>query len=166
MNRARRGLMYGLDWWLGLPWPPPARAWWLRRFGATVGSQAVIHRCHFANLEVTGFRELTIGAGAHIGPECLIDLADAVSIGGQAALSPRVMILTHEEPASSKLRDRYPRKQGPVIIGNDAWIGAGATILHGVTIGAAAVVGAASLVNADVEANTTVAGVPAKPIPR
>jgi len=156
--------MYVLDWWLALPWPPPVRGWWLKRFGATVGAGAVVHRCHFANLEVVGFRALSIGAGAHVGPECLIDLADAVRIGGQAALSPRVMILTHEEPASSELSERYPRRQGPVTIGDHAWIGAGATILHGVTVGASAVVGAASLVRTDVEAGSTVAGVPAKAI--
>lgn len=48
----------------------------------------------------------------------------------------------------------------------NAWIGAGATILPGVTIGENAVVGAGSIVTRDVEADTIVAGNPARFIKR
>jgi acetyltransferase-like isoleucine patch superfamily enzyme len=116
------------------------------------------------NLEVAGFRNLTVGERAHIGPECLIDLASAVSVGSRAALSPRVTVLTHADPGESALQQRYPRQAAPTIIEKDAWIGAGATLLHGVRIGARAVVGAGSLVRDSVDADATVAGVPALPI--
>lgn len=52
----------------------------------------------------------------------------------------------------------------PIVIGNNVWIGAGAIVLPGVTIGDNAVVGAGSVVTKNVEANTVVAGDPAKPI--
>lgn len=52
----------------------------------------------------------------------------------------------------------------PGIIGNDVWIGSGATILYGVNIGDGAVIGACALVNRDVPPYTVVAGVPARPI--
>lgn len=50
------------------------------------------------------------------------------------------------------------------IIGNDVWIGFGATVLNGVTIGDGAVVAARSVVTQDVAPYTIVGGVPAKPI--
>lgn len=153
--------MYLLEWWLALPWPPPMRAWWLRRYGASVGRNAVVHRGHFMNLEVQGFSALTIGDSAHVGPECLIDLAAPVSIGARAAVSPRVTLLTHADPGDGSLKARYPRQTGAITIGEDAWVGAGSTVLHGVSIGEAAVVGAGSVVRTEVAANVVVAGVPA-----
>lgn len=58
----------------------------------------------------------------------------------------------------------HPKTKGDVIIGNDVWIGFGATILAGVTIGDGAVVAARALVTKDVPPYTIVGGVPAKPI--
>lgn len=49
-----------------------------------------------------------------------------------------------------------------VLIKKNAWIGAKAVILPGVTVGENAVVAAGAVVTKDVEANTVVAGVPAK----
>lgn len=50
------------------------------------------------------------------------------------------------------------------IIGNDVWIGHGATILNGIRIGDGAIVGAGSVVTKDVPAYSIVAGNPAKVI--
>jgi maltose O-acetyltransferase len=162
IGRVRRGFLYLGGWWITLPWPPPWRGWWLRRFGARVGKGAVIHRCHLINLEVAGFTHLEVGDSAHVGPECLIDLAAQVKIGDRATMSPRVNVLTHSDPGESLVSARFPRQTGQVVIGADAWIGAGATILHGVLIGRGAVVGAASLVKADVPEGAVVGGVPAR----
>jgi acetyltransferase-like isoleucine patch superfamily enzyme len=58
----------------------------------------------------------------------------------------------------------HPASKGDVIIGNDVWIGFGATILSGVSIGDGAVVGAMSVVSCDVDPYTIVAGNPARVI--
>jgi len=55
----------------------------------------------------------------------------------------------------------HPASKGPVLIGNDVWIGEDATILSGVVIGDGAVVAARSVVTKDVEPYSIVAGNPA-----
>ncbi len=56
----------------------------------------------------------------------------------------------------------HPSTRGDVIIGNDVWIGFGATVLSGVTIGDGAAIGACSLVIHDVPPYAIVAGNPAQ----
>jgi len=158
-------VLYVLEWWLRLPWPPPVRATWLRAMGADIGPGARIHRCALINLEVAGFASLSVGAEAHVGPECILDLASPISIGARATLSPGVTVLTHSDPGHSAVAADHPRATGPVVIEDDAWIGSRAVILHGIRVGARAVVGAGAVVTRDVAGGTTVAGVPARPLP-
>jgi virginiamycin A acetyltransferase len=57
----------------------------------------------------------------------------------------------------------YPYK-GDLVIGNDVWIGYGATIMAGVTIGDGAIIASKALVTKDVSPYTIVGGNPAKEI--
>jgi len=59
-------------------------------------------------------------------------------------------------------QDGQPHSRGPIVIGNDVWLGRGVTVLSGVTIGDGAIVGARSLVVKDVEPYAIVGGVPAR----
>lgn len=52
--------------------------------------------------------------------------------------------------------------KGPIAIGHDVWIGAGAVVLSGVTVGTGAVVGANSVVTHDVPEYAIVGGSPAR----
>jgi len=58
--------------------------------------------------------------------------------------------------------DDCSEAKGPIIIGNDVWIGAYSIILSGVKIGDGAVVGAGAVVSKDVPPYAIVAGNPAK----
>ncbi|WP_313527186.1 DapH/DapD/GlmU-related protein [Anaerotignum sp.] len=56
------------------------------------------------------------------------------------------------------------RKEQPVVIGNDVWIGHNAIIMPGVTIGNGAVIGSGAVVTKDVLPYSIVVGVPARQI--
>ena len=90
-----------------------------------------------------------------------IDDAD-IFIGDDCMFGPNVSIITAEHPIEPALRRRKLQFNKPVRIGNNVWIGAGATVLAGVSIGDNAVVGAGSVVTRDVPANTVVVGAPAR----
>jgi maltose O-acetyltransferase len=122
----------------------------LRRFGAKVADDALI----VGPLSIVNarkdFRNLEIGARTHIGSEVFIDLARRVLVQDGATISMRAMVISHFDAGRSALSERYPRREGDVVIGKDAYIGAGAIVLHGVTIGAGALVGAGVVVSEDV----------------
>ncbi|MEL7267034.1 MAG: acyltransferase [Planctomycetota bacterium] len=84
-----------------------------------------------------------------------VEFGDDVSIGPEAT----VLTLGHDPQSTSFATDG-----GPVKIGNHVWIGYRAIIMPGVTVGDGAVVAAGAVVTKDVEPNTIVGGVPAKPI--
>ncbi|CAN5721061.1 CatB-related O-acetyltransferase [soil metagenome] len=56
----------------------------------------------------------------------------------------------------------HPQSKGDIVIGNDVWVGEGASVLSGVTIGNGAVIAAQSVVVNDVPAYGIVGGNPAK----
>jgi acetyltransferase-like isoleucine patch superfamily enzyme len=103
---------------------------------------------------------LQIGSGTIISGECLFESRGGITIGKNALIGPRVIILTSNHRVGEYLLDECK----PVMIGESVWIGAGTTIVPGVTIGDGAVVGAGSVVTKNVPAGMRVAGVPAKPI--
>lgn len=121
---------------------------------------------------------ISIGESCFVGPGARVWSAGSIDIGNRVLISHNVNIfdsLTH--PLSPRMRHAqfqaiastgHPKSielaEEPVNIGDDAWIGAGATILKGVSIGACAIVGACAVVTHDVPAATIVAGNPAKSV--
>lgn len=95
-------------------------------------------------------------------PGCLMMSAGGITIADGAMIAANVQLISNNHD----LYERQIITCRPVHIGRNAWIGAGATILPGVTVGDNAVVGAGSVVTRDVEADTIVAGNPARFIRR
>lgn len=101
------------------------------------------------------------GQGVEIGSFCSI--AHHVSMQEQFHNSQRTTtyfiernLLDQPDPPEALI------SKGPVRIGHDVWIGAGAQVLSGVTIGDGAIVAAGAIVTRDVAPYAVVAGNPAR----
>lgn len=82
-----------------------------------------------------------------------------ISIGDNVTLAPRVHILAHD--ASTKYLTGYT-KIGNVIIGDNVFVGASATILPNVEIGSNVIIGAGSVVTRNLDGGGVYIGNPAK----
>jgi len=99
-----------------------------------------------------------------------------VEIGTFCSIAPEVLFVCQanhptETASTFGIQDRivktktmyeYLRTKGPIVLGNDVWIGTRAIILSGVTIGDGAIVAAGSVVTNDVPPYAIVGGNPAK----
>jgi acetyltransferase-like isoleucine patch superfamily enzyme len=85
-----------------------------------------------------------------------------VRIGDRVRVGPYVMIIDTEFHGAYD-RNSMPEPK-PIVIEDDVWIGAKATIMPGVTIGRGSIVGISSVVAADVAPFTVVLGIPARPV--
>jgi acetyltransferase-like isoleucine patch superfamily enzyme len=106
--------------------------------------------------------ELRIGDGVRLNYGTSIAAERAVSIGDRVRIGPYVMIV------DTDFHDVYHRSlrplPAPVVIEDDVWIGAKASVLKGVRIGRGAIVGVGAVVTRDVRPFEIVAGVPARTV--
>lgn len=108
--------------------------------------------------------ELVIGSGVHLNYGVSIGAMGSIRIGDRVLVGPYAMIIDTEfhDPLD---RNRIPAPR-PVVIEDDAWIGAKASILPGVTVGTGAIVGVGAVVGANVPPFTVVVGNPARAVKR
>lgn len=114
--------------------------------------------------------KLTIGKSCHFGAYNHITCIHSITIGDNLLTGKWITITDnshgttdvdtlHIDPIKRPLYSK-----GPVVIGNNVWIGDKATILPGVTIGDGAVIAANAVVTKNVEPYTVVGGNPARVI--
>jgi len=94
--------------------------------------------------------------------DCTILDGNTVTIGDNVLLGPAMVISAVTHPLSAKLRAAGEEFTEPISIGDNAWIGANATILPGVQIGNNVVVSAGAVVTKDMPDNVVCAGCPAR----
>jgi len=114
--------------------------------------------------------EISIGECCNIGAWNHITAINKIVIG-KGFLSGKWVTISdnnHGESTYDQLQKepiyRPLKSKGPVIIGDNVWVGEKATILSGVKIGDGAIIAANSVVTKDVPAYCIVAGNPAKVI--
>lgn len=106
---------------------------------------------------------LSVGDQCYIGHRVHLHSIDPVTIGHRCVLADNVMITSTDHTRG----DRHGvTGTGPVVIGDDVFIGQNCVVLGGVRIGDGATVGAGAIVTKDVPAGTVVGGVPARVIGR
>ncbi len=141
----------------------------------TIGNRSSIGR----NVELTAWDEykgqhftpeIIIGDGTNIRDYSQITAINSIRIGNGVLTGPNILITDNAHGASiSELLDIAPNLRplsstGPVIIEDNVWIGAKASIMPGVHIGKGAIIAANSVVTHDVPAYCVAAGIPAKVI--
>ena len=87
-----------------------------------------------------------------------------IRIGRNCQLGPNIQLLTPIHPLEPGPRADGWEAAEPITIGDNVWIGGGATIINGVTIGDHSVIGASSVVTKDVPARSVAVGNPARVI--
>lgn len=108
--------------------------------------------------------KISIGERCYINRHTMIDAHEQIKIGPDCMIGPFCYITDgdHSHKGQNRLADQG-MVSSPVVLEDNVWVGAHATILKGVRIGRHAVIGAGAVVTKDVEAFSTVVGVPAKP---
>jgi maltose O-acetyltransferase len=130
---------------------------------------AIHHPDNRSRLLFFEMTNVTIGEGTVLNEGLTIydEYEPRVTFGKRVAVAANVTIIASSNPNNSELRKLdYVRdhltRLDRVTIGDDAWLGSGATILPGVEIGEGAIVGAGAVVTGNVDAYTVVAGIPAR----
>lgn len=113
-----------------------------------------------------------LGTGIQVGPRTSIGAYNiilgqgGVQIGADCLLGPHVSVVSENHvfaDPSVPIREQGEERSA-ILIGDDVWVGAGASILAGVSIGDGAVIAAGAVVTKDVPSNSIFGGVPARQI--
>ena len=113
-------------------------------------------------LYVNWGRRITLGDHVYANTGLTVIDDTFVNIGSHVMLGPRVTISAASHPVDPELRRQAYQYDLPVVLEENVWVGAGATILPGVTIGKNSVIGAGSVVDRDIPPDVVAAGVPCR----
>jgi len=116
---------------------------------------------------------ITIGDHVSFSDGVHISSITSIAIGSHSLFGSRIYVSDHNHGMyrgeSQSTPEEAPAHRllgggGPVVIGENVWIGDNSVIIGPATIGRGAIVGANSVVRGVVPSNTIVAGAPARPI--
>lgn len=111
---------------------------------------------------------INYGPGVSFGSDCFLNFGctllalGGITIEDDVFIGPHCVLATEYHPEEPSQRHTLLTK--PIVIKQNAWLGANVTVLAGVTIGRNAIVAAGSVVTKDVPDNSVVAGTPARVI--
>ena len=111
---------------------------------------------------------IKIGDGFNAQRNCHIGAIDSITIGNGVLLGSNILITDHAHGDTSKEQNNIAPatrpliSKGPVVIGNNVWIGDNAVILPNVTLGDGCIVGAGAVVTKSFPAGSVIGGNPAR----
>ncbi|MFA0512874.1 WcaF family extracellular polysaccharide biosynthesis acetyltransferase [Vibrio breoganii] len=138
-----------------LPFPSRLKVFWLRSFGAHVGSGVVIK----PNVNIKYPWNLTIGDYSWVGENVWVDNLAKVKIGCHCCLSQGSYILTGSH---NYKHERFTLIVSEVEIEDGSWVGAKSTVCPGVTVGKFAVLTVGSVARQDLLPDGIYSGNPAQ----
>ncbi len=112
----------------------------------------------FTPVQIDFPKQISFGKQVFINHSFTAMSIGGIEIGDHVQIGPHVTIVTDNHD----LKNRYVLKCRRVVIGNNVWIGAGASIMPGVHIGDNAVIAGGAVVTKDVPADTVAGGNPAR----
>lgn len=135
------------------------------------GKNVKMETWEYYNNERTGMiPRLSIGDDVSINDNCFISCMNEITIGNGVLFGENVFVSDNFHGRNSiKEIEIIPLKRplwskGPILIGNNSWIGRNVCIMPSVTIGDNCVIGANAVVTHNIPDNSIAAGVPAKVI--
>lgn len=132
--------------------------------GFSIGSETLVAR-DVVLVVKQGY--LRIGRNCSIGSQTTMSAVSGIEIGDDCIIAGQCYFgggRYRTELGAGPMVRQGLRTKGPVVLGDDVWVGAGATVLDGVRIGSGAIVGAGAVVTKDVPENAIVGGCPANVI--
>lgn len=127
----------------------------LRLFGAKIHKKAVV----YSSVKIYMPWNLEMLEYSCLSPDVDCYNVDKVVIGAHSTVSQKSFLCAASHDVT---KSNHPLVTAPILIQDQAWIGASAFIGMGVTIGQGAIIGATASVYKDVEPWTVVGGNPAK----
>lgn len=134
----------------------------LKSIAKKCGDNVSIH----PNVFILNPSNLSVGNNVSIHPMCYFESLGGIDIGNDVSIAHGVTIMStghYYDRLETQINNQggFSKK---VIIEDNIWIGAKATILAGNKISTGSVIGAGAVVTKDVERNSVVVGIPAKVI--
>lgn len=138
-----------------LPFPSKFKVFLLRIFGAKIGDGVVIK----SRINIHFPWKLEIGNHVWIGEEAFLLNFELLKIGNNVCISQRAFLCggNHDYKISS-----MPYRNGPIIIEDGSWIGAGVFIGPSISVGLDSVITAHSVVTKSLPKNGIYSGNPAQ----
>lgn len=129
----------------------------LKMFGAKIGKGCIVYN----SAKVWDPRNLKLGEYSVIGPKALVYNVGRIIIGNEVQLSQYSKLITASHNYNVLTHELITK---PIVIEDNVWIAAYASILPGVTLKRNSIAGYGSIVTKDVEPYCIVAGNPARTV--
>lgn len=134
----------------------------LRTLAKRVGENVAV----FPDVYLQNIQELSVGDNVSFHPMVYIEAYGGVSIGDDVSIAEGASLFSVNhiyESLEVPIKDQGLEPL-PIVVEDNVWIGAKATILGGVNAASGSIIAAGAVVTKDVPPNSIVAGVPARTI--